>query len=75
MNQKYIISLCKKYYGENSFVTCTKKENFCKDCCNHNIGFNHVEKRLNCKRKCEKIIKGISLGLGKKKNKSKKIKK
>jgi len=57
-NEKFILKICMKYYGEDSYKECSTKENFCERCCYHNIGINHIQERITCKEECSKIISG-----------------
>ena len=68
-NKSYINSVCKDYFGLWGYQDCSRKNNFCRMCCEHNIGSNFAQKRFSCKRKCNEQINGKK----KKEKKEKKI--
>jgi len=56
-NKGYIENSCKNNYGEMGKSTCVKKNYFCNLCCNIHIGKMYADKRGDCKKKCEDMIK------------------
>ena len=50
--------ICKEYYGLWGLKECTMKVNFCRMCCDHLVGSNHVKERFTCKRRCNKLLDG-----------------
>jgi len=73
-NEKYIIKICKLYYGTSKLKFCQKREKFCKMCCNFNIGFSHGKTRKNCSNQCNIIVNHIKVKKSKKKGKRKETK-
>jgi len=73
-NIGYVTFVCKDYFGLWGYRDCSVKANFCRMCCEHNIGVKHAKKRYSCKKKCNSIIRGDKKATGKKKKSVKKRK-
>ena len=67
--------MCKDYYGRSGQGRCCERANFCDMCCEFHIGISYPTKRVDCKRRCTKRIKGKGLSSNEKKKNNKKISK
>lgn len=58
-NKFYVNGVCRQYYGLWGLPECILKINFCRMCCEHNIGVKHAKDLYRCKRKCRRQIDGV----------------
>jgi hypothetical protein len=56
MDLEYNKSSCFDMYGESRYEECEKYENYCRMCCDHHIGANFLNIRIQCKNECHAII-------------------
>ena len=71
-NMGYVTFVCKDYFGLWGYKDCSIKSNFCRMCCEHNIGVKHAKKRYSCKKKCNNLVLGTKNVNKKSKSKNKK---
>jgi len=57
-NREFVNNLCMKYYGASGHGVCKTRASFCIMCCEFHIGIKFPLKRVKCRKKCNKNIKG-----------------